>query len=393
MNRRLVVIDDEADICELIKDVAEGIGFDVWTTTAAEGFKANIGESVHDVIVLDLNMPEFDGIEILRYLGEAKCLAGVVLVSGSDTRVLTTASRLGVSYGLNMLGTLQKPIKVADLEKTLEQVKLIAAGKKITEGDLRAAIEGGELVVHYQPKINLRGTNDWDFTACEAVVRWNHPTRGMVFPDAFIPLAERTGLIMPLTDWVIDSVLDQIPAWQNKGLSLGVAVNIASQMLNNLKLPDTLFTLLAAKDLKPSRLILEITETGAMSDVTRAMDILTRFRLKGFGLSLDDFGTGYSSLVQLSRMPFNEMKIDKSFVMKLDQEEEARVIARAIIDLAHNLGLHVCAEGVETQESLAWLRDAGCDIAQGYYIGKPMPAAEIPSWREQWAGQCQSKSP
>lgn len=393
MNRRLVVIDDEANICELIKDVAEGIGFDVWTTTAAEGFKANIGESVHDAIVLDLNMPEFDGIEILRYLGEAKCLAGVVLVSGSDTRVLTTASRLGVSYGLNMLGTLQKPIKVADLEKTLEQVKLIAAGKKITEGDLRAAIEGGELVVHYQPKINLRGTNDWDFTACEALVRWNHPTRGMVFPDAFIPLAERTGLIMPLTDWVIDSVLDQIPAWQNKGLSLGVAVNIASQMLNNLKLPDTLFTLLAAKDLKPSRLILEITETGAMSDVTRAMDILTRFRLKGFGLSLDDFGTGYSSLVQLSRMPFNEMKIDKSFVMKLDQEEEARVIARAIIDLAHNLGLHVCAEGVETQESLAWLRDAGCDIAQGYYIGKPMPAAEIPSWREQWAGQCQSKSP
>lgn len=257
-------------------------------------------------------------------------------------------------------------------------------GTSITERDLREAIEGDQLVAYYQPKIKLSAEGDWGVASCEALVRWEHPQRGMIFPDAFIPLAEESGLILPLTEYVVGAVVRQIRHWQDDGLSLSVAVNIAPQLLDDPKLPDRLHDLVKEYDLPASRLILEITESGAMADAAHTMEILTRCRLKGFGLSLDDFGTGYSSLVQLHRMPFSEMKIDRSFVMDMDRDEEAKIIVRSIVDLGHNIGLSICAEGVETQEALDYLSSLNCETAQGYHMSRPIPAEEILPWCNQW---------
>jgi len=255
---------------------------------------------------------------------------------------------------------------------------------QITERDLREAIEGAQLVVYYQPKVSLSAEEGFDVHACEALVRWQHPQYGMVFPDAFIPLAEATGLISPLTDRVVAATVNQIRLWEDQGLSLSVAVNLTPRLLDDLELPDRFSDLMERHGLPASRLIVEITESGAMADATKTTDILVRFRLKGFGLSLDDFGTGYSSLVQLHRMPFSEMKIDRSFVMDMDHDEEAKAIVHSIVHLGHNLGLHLCAEGVETLDSLKWLREAGCETAQGYYMSRPIPAEDVPSWRDEW---------
>ena len=258
------------------------------------------------------------------------------------------------------------------------------AEARITVRDLRTGIETDQLVVYYQPKISIKAKGDQEIVGCEALVRWRHPQHGLMFPDEFIPLAEKSGLIVALTDCVVGATVKQIRRWRDDGLRLTVAVNIAPQLLDDLGLPDRIHERLKEYDLQTSQLVLEVTESGAMENAARAMEILARFRLKGFGLSLDDFGTGYSSLVQLHRMPFNEMKIDKSFLMAMDQDEEARNIVSSIIDLGHNIGLQLCAEGVETRESLDMLRSLGCELAQGYYMSPPIPGDEIAPWRNQW---------
>ena len=208
-------------------------------------------------------------------------------------------------------------------------------------------------------------------------MRWQHPELELVMPDEFIPLAERTGLIGALTDVVLREALEQVKLWQDGGHRLSVAVNLAPQLLSDLEFPDRISDLLGEYRVDASAMMFEITESGAMADVALTMDILTRLRVKGVGLSIDDFGTGFSSLVELYRMPFSELKIDKSFVMDIGKGEEAAVIVCSLVTLAHNLGLTVCAEGVETQEALDLLQSLGCEKAQGYLIGKPVPATEL----------------
>lgn len=247
----------------------------------------------------------------------------------------------------------------------------------LTEQELATAIAGAELVVHYQPKIDLRVEGTWRNIGAEALVRWAHPRRGLVPPSEFIGLAQRTGLILPLTDFVLGTAIDQVKAWQDSGARVSVAVNLAADFLTDLRMPDRVSDMLERRGVPASALVLEVTESAAMADTIRAMDILTRFRLKGIGLSMDDFGTGYSSLLQLYRMPFSELKIDRSFVTRLGEDEEALVMVRSMIHLAHDLGLSVCAEGVETARALDVLRSLGCDQAQGYYIGRPVPAADL----------------
>ena len=379
---RLIVVDDEPDVCDFIREVAEESGFDVAVAGNQEEFSASRRSFAPSLIILDLHMPGGDGIQILRQLAEEKSEAQILLVSGLDSRVRNAALRLGKTHGLNMLGTLQKPIALSDLKDIFQRTK--PAERSITETDLRDAIAAEQLLVHYQPKINVRSDRSWETDSLEALVRWSHPQYGLIFPDEFLPLAERNRLFFSLTDYVLRAALQQVRAWEKEGFTLSVAVNLAPRLLDDLELPDRYSDIVNEFGIKTSRVIFEITETEAMADVTRSMDILTRFRLKGFELSIDDFGTGYSSLIQLYRMPFSEIKIDKSFVMEVDENEEASVIVRAINDLAHNLGLTVCAEGVETQEALDLLRSVGCEKAQGYYMSRPVPADEISSLLTDW---------
>jgi diguanylate cyclase (GGDEF)-like protein len=241
-------------------------------------------------------------------------------------------------------------------------------------GGLRRALELDELVLHYQPKADLRSG---EIRSVEALVRWQHPDHGLLGPGEFIPLAERTGLIHPLTHWVLDAALDQAAQWQRAGLPLSVAVNISTRCLLDPAFPDQVTGQLATWQIPPDRLVLEITESAVMADPTRALEVLGRLHSLGVGLAVDDFGTGYSSMAYLKELPVDELKIDRSFVSQMATSPSDAVIVRSTIDLGHNLGLHVVAEGVETQHAWQELTALGCDMAQGYYLGRPMPAADL----------------
>jgi diguanylate cyclase (GGDEF)-like protein/PAS domain S-box-containing protein len=242
---------------------------------------------------------------------------------------------------------------------------------------LRDAIESDQLVMHYQPKLLLSsGVVD----GVEALVRWQHPELGLVPPDQFIHLAESSGLIRPLTMWVLRSALMQCRAWRAQNLDLEVAVNLSVRSLHDPELPDIVRALLTDAAVPPSRLTIEITESVIMAEPERALDVLLRLKAIGVRVSIDDFGTGYSSLSYLRTLKADELKIDRSFVIDLDTNSENAFIVRSVIDLGHNLGLHVVAEGIESQVVLDMLTVLTCDRAQGYHLSRPLPPDELVAW-------------
>jgi diguanylate cyclase (GGDEF)-like protein len=248
--------------------------------------------------------------------------------------------------------------------------------------ELRRAIDRDQLVLHYQPKADLRSG---EIAGVEALVRWEHPERGMIPPDEFIPAAQKTGVIGPLTMFVLDEALRQCRTWTLQGLELCVAVNLSTRNLLDVHLPDTVGDLLTRWEVPARLLELEITESTILADPVRAMQILSRLDEMGIRLAIDDFGTGYSSLAYLKRLPVDELKIDKSFILGMEESENDEVIVRSTIDLGRNLGLRVVAEGVETATAWNRLASLGCDIAQGYYLSRPVPAAELTTWLRQRA--------
>jgi diguanylate cyclase (GGDEF)-like protein/PAS domain S-box-containing protein len=241
-------------------------------------------------------------------------------------------------------------------------------------GELPDAIESGQIVVHYQPKFDLESG---EIAGAEALVRWDHPQFGLLGPGAFLPLAEQTGLMRPLTLRVLDDALGQCARWRDEGLMLPVAVNLGAPNLLDLGLPGDVHELLAKWDVGPSMLQLEITETIVAADPVRVIEIMQRLGELGISLSLDDFGTGSSSLAYLRELPVQELKIDKSFILGMDEDREAAMIVETIVDLAHNLGLRAVGEGIETEEAYRLLAESGCDYGQGFLMGRPMPAAEL----------------
>ena len=247
-------------------------------------------------------------------------------------------------------------------------------------GELRHAIEHRQLVLFYQPKVDLK---EGRITGVEALVRWNHPQRGLLSPDEFIPLAEHTGLIRPLTFFVLDEALHQASVWKKNDLNLKMAVNLSAHHLQDEQLASKVESAMRQWDVPPELLEFEITESAIMANPLRAMNTLTQLSRMGIGLSIDDFGTGYSSLIYLKQLPVDEIKIDKSFVIDMLENNEDLVIVRSTIDLAHNMGRQVVAEGVESEEVLNLLMELGCDMAQGYYISRPITANIITQWLQQ----------
>ena len=253
------------------------------------------------------------------------------------------------------------------------------------KSELREAIQSDQLSLYYQPQIDHRSQR---VSGLEALVRWNHPSRGLLAPDQFIPLAEDAGLIAPLTHWVLKTALAQLVALQNKGYDLTMAVNLSARNLHDMELPASILALLAESGVAPPDLILEITESAVMTNPNDGLTILTQLDRMGVTLAIDDFGTGYSSLAYLKRLPVDELKIDKSFVTDMEENDNDAVIVRSTIDLAHNLGLKVTAEGVETRGAWDLLEILGCDNSQGYFMGKPMPAEKLEAWLQAsaWSG-------
>jgi diguanylate cyclase (GGDEF)-like protein len=246
-------------------------------------------------------------------------------------------------------------------------------------GELKRAIERGELQLHYQPKIEVASQT---VIGVEALMRWKHPQHGFIPPEEFISLAERTRMIRPLTQWALEKAFQDCAAWHRDEHNLMVSINLSTRDLNDPELPDLIAGIAAKTNIQPEWIILEITESSIMADPTRVLTILERLRGMGFALSIDDFGTGYSSLAYLKKLPVSELKIDKSFVMDMLSSENDAVIVRATVDLAHNLGLKVTAEGVESAEALAILQGFGCDVVQGFFFSPALPAPQLESWLE-----------
>jgi EAL domain-containing protein (putative c-di-GMP-specific phosphodiesterase class I) len=256
--------------------------------------------------------------------------------------------------------------------------------------ELRRALERDELVLHYQPQVSQP---DGEVHTVEALVRWQHPTRGLLAPEDFVPVAEHTGLIDPLTRWVLDTALADQRAWRDDLPDLVVAVNISARSLQRQDFPELVLDALARADADPDRLLLEITETALVTDAARAAEVLDRLDAAGLRLSLDDFGQGYTSLGQLRQLPLCELKIDKSFVLKMLESRSDAAIVRSVVELGHNLGMDVVAEGVESPEALRRLRELGCDVTQGFLFSRPLPVAELHTWLAAHVASLRSTAP
>ena len=383
--KRLLVLDDERDIGEFVRDVAIESGFDALASDRPEAFPSIYTNDI-DVVVLDLMMPGTDGIEIIRFLAEQRSKSFIILISGYNAGVLHSAQALASEHGLHVIGSLTKPIRYVELEQLLELVPALVPARTNADASLfetpgidefHAAIRNGEIVPHYQPQLDFTSQT---LVGVEALVRWEHPHRGLLPAGLVLNLAHEADLLSEMTSSVLSQSLIQCSEWQAAGLKTLVSINMSADMFKDLELPKLLEEQLRAHRLEPAQIILEVTESALMQELVKSLDTLTRLRMKGIALSIDDFGTGYSSLVQLHRIPFSEMKIDRSFVLNALTDEEALAIVKITIMLGHEHGRKVVAEGIENQQTWDLLARLGCDVAQGYFIAKPMPGDELLTW-------------
>jgi len=389
-DNRLLVMDDDPDVGAFFGQVGEDLGFDVKVIAEPEHFVGAVLEFSPTVLLLDLQMPGRDGIELLRELSGLEHRPKVLIASGLDSRVLTSAAEIGLSMGLDIAGSFCKPIALDELEVLLTRLK--SHVKHITANQLRDAVHQGQLVVHYLPKATLKSPGRWIIEGAEALVRWQHPEYGLLYPKDFIGLAEQSGLIVEVTDFVFRASMEQARVWFAHGLYMELGVNLSAQFLSDLRFPDRLLALIRENNLDPSMVTLEITETAAMQDPAVALDILARLRVKNINICLDDFGTGASSLTHLYKMPFSEVKLDIQFTNDMRLREDARALVEGLVYLAHKLKMRACAEGVEDQSTLEMLEAMHCDKAQGHLFGAAVRARELEGVVEQWNSRFQDKA-
>ena len=402
---RLLILDDDPLTGQTIANIATMAGVEARYVDEPSAFFQQVMDWRPDFIALDLIMPGMDGVQVMVELARLGCHAEIIISSGVGGRVLDAAARSATEHGLNIAGVLAKPFSPARLRAMLKHgnttdnqtgaAPVVADStatfdSDISRNDLLHALENKQITLVYQPKINCRTGLLAGF---EALARWSHPLHGPIGPDRFIPLAERYGLIDTLTEsvmvqglrWLsqLPTQLDRSPEFdylRRRLKEITLSINISASSLNNIDLFERMDEYCQSMGIRPDRLIFELTESCAMEDPISSLDILTRLRMKGFHLSIDDFGTGYSSMLQLARLPFSEIKIDKSFVMTAAESKESRTVIKTIIDLGHGLGLYTSAEGIERDETLEYLRSIGCDLAQGYAIARPMPPDAVLDW-------------
>lgn len=387
---KIMVLDDEPLMLKLLARMLANLGYTSVSTCDSGRAALDMTDSPAgppDLILLDINMPEMDGLEFVRHLVERRYTGSIILVSGEDERMQQAAEKLARAHKITVLGHLHKPATPEGLAELIGKWKEPVQNQRRAErkaygaDELRAAMANGELVNYYQPKV---ATATGRVTGVETLVRWRHPVDGLVFPDQFISVAEAHGLIGDLTGAVLVNALAQAKLWLDAGIVLQVAVNLSMDNLNSLDFSDLVAVLAVKAGVPPQMMELEVTESRLMEDLRVPLEILSRLRLKRFRLSIDDFGTGNSSLAQLRDLPFDELKIDQSFVRGACNNEKLQAIFDSSLSLARQLGMEAVAEGVEDRADWDFVRKSGCDIAQGYFIAKPMAAADLPAWMQTW---------
>jgi EAL domain-containing protein (putative c-di-GMP-specific phosphodiesterase class I)/AmiR/NasT family two-component response regulator len=338
-----------------------------------------------DLLLTDLQMPNMDGMAFLRGLAECGYAGAVIVVSSVAPSLRDLAGDLGRGHGLDVLGALGKPLDAKSLTGLLARPRRATAAAPTSEApldektadELALALAKGEIVPFFQPKLRIR---EGTVAGAEALVRWLHPSEGILPPARFIGVAEREGLIADLTWSVIDAATAEVARIRRMLPEFNVAVNISADLLNDTGLPNRIEAALARSGIDPSALVLEITESQLLAGNAAALETMGRLRLLGVELSMDDFGTGYSNLETLRKFPFNELKIDRQFVADAESNERSRAIIQSCLVLRRELQLRLVAEGIETPGQLAHMGRLGIDRAQGFMIAKPLAAAELRSW-------------
>ncbi len=340
-----------------------------------------------DVVLVDLDMPGMDGIECISHIAHEHLARSVVVVSALDPALLNTVQTMARAYGLRVLGSVEKPLTRDKLEAVLIRFD-DSAGEDPADAlvefsvqDLTHALANGEIVAWFQPQVEFANGK---VIGAEALARWERADGSVVRPHQFVPIMEREGLANALTDRMLEETCRWKQRWDHGGTRIKMSVNVSAMALADPSAADRYQSILEGHDITPEEMILEITESSVMSDAARGLGLLARLRLKGFGLSIDDFGTGYSSLAQLSQIPFTELKIDQGFVLDAHAQPRKRAVVEASLDLARKLGLTTVAEGVESIEDWQMLAELGCDIAQGYLIGRPVPGSELQAVIGRW---------
>ena len=377
MSDRLLLIDDDPDMGALVERIAKRCGYAVSTTVHADDFLARLESERPSHAMVDLQIPSLDGIELLRELARRGFTGPVLILSGMDSKVVNTARRFGTQSGLDIVAALTKPVRASVLSEALQAAR--RADETLTEQDIADGLDRDEFFLVYQPKIHLASARLAGF---EALARWRRESGQVWPPDRFLGFVESGSLADRFSETVTAIAARQQRAWATGGLDTAIAVNLSAANIRHIDVPDRLLAICRNEGAEPGNIQFEITETAAMQDDLSAMDILTRLRIKGFGLALDDFGTGYSSLARLQKMPFDEMKIDRSFVVHSAHDSDARVIVGAVVSLGRALGLRVVAEGIESAETCAAMTELGCDSGQGFHIGVPMSPRECEAWAE-----------
>ncbi len=369
--RTVYIVDDEAGVLDVVSRGLQKAGFTTVTFSSGREFEQAVTRETPDICIIDLSIPDFDGVSILNELATQDYRGKILLISGHSERLLSSVTRLAEDRQLQIVGCIKKPFTVRPLLEALNATP--ANSYTPSRSEVIDAIRGEQIVVRYQPIVDLPNRQ---MISAEALVRWQHPMHGLLPPSRFLSHLDADGMT-ELTYFVLRSVFQNRALWAKGGMNVAVSVNMPIPTLLDPNLGIEMERLANRFNTNLDGLILEITENDMLTDPRSLATTLSALCLRGARVSLDDFGTGFSSLSRLQRLPIDELKIDKSFIRQCLSHVEDRKIVEAVIALAHALGLKVVAEGVETEDIATFLCELRCDYAQGYLFGRPVSPAEI----------------
>jgi EAL domain-containing protein (putative c-di-GMP-specific phosphodiesterase class I)/DNA-binding NarL/FixJ family response regulator len=337
-----------------------------------------------DVVISDLNMPEMDGMALIRKVAERNLASSLIIMSSLERPLMASVETMAQAYGIRVLGAMEKPVTVKKLQALLalleapsKEVHAPGATPAFTAEEVAEGLRNNQFEAFFQPKVDVMTRA---LKGAEALARWRHPEHVLVHPAAFLQTLEAAGLVDELTWRMLRSAAENCRAWRATGVDVNVSVNLAVATLADVSFADRAIEVVRDVGLESRHVIFEVTESAAARELGRSLETLTRLRMKGFGLSIDDYGTGYSSMQRLSRVPFTELKIDQSFVKNAATQASSRAFVESSLQLASKLGIGAVAEGVEGHREWELLLSLGCPVAQGYYIAQPMDAAEFLDW-------------
>jgi EAL domain-containing protein (putative c-di-GMP-specific phosphodiesterase class I) len=373
-NDLLLILDNDPKSLCVFRTVAEHLGCDHIVADSADGLRDVLADRRPTMAVLAVDGSNVDGLAMLRVLALEAVQPATLLIGAVHARVLAGARRAAESQGIRVIGVAARPLDPIAIEQLL--MPYLTGAPPIALGELERALTEHELILEYLPKIDIRASVP-KMQGVEALVRWQHPRRGLLYPRHFLSSIEDHDLMVRLTDFVMTEAVRQASQWRARGLPLEVAVNLSPKLVTDREFPERVAVLLRENEVPAQQLVFDVTEAASLDARDLMLDVFTRLRILGVGLSLDNFGTGVSSLTELYRMPFSELKVDHTLIADVAREREAMLIVQAIAKLAHTLELEVCAVGVETRETLGFLQSNGFDSAQGRFFSDAVKPSEI----------------